>query len=114
MNVLFLSIRTQDTTTTEDTVASVKNTSYQKCFDVIVVRISLEEKPDTIEMQNQKGDCSKMNKNYFLYSKHSTRYGMSERLVEIPVSKIVREKIKHVKGVLTYDEFLAKIVGVKK
>jgi hypothetical protein len=35
---------------------------------------------------------------------------MSERLVEIPVNRTVREKIKAVKGVMSYSEFLEKVI----
>ncbi len=35
---------------------------------------------------------------------------MSERLVEIAVNRSVREKIKVVKGTMSYSEFLEKIV----
>ncbi len=35
---------------------------------------------------------------------------MSERMVEIPVYKKVRDKIKERKGILSYDQFLGKIM----
>ena len=36
---------------------------------------------------------------------------MTERMVEIPVNRTVREKIKKIKGDETYSKFLEKIVG---
>ena len=36
---------------------------------------------------------------------------MSERLVEIPVNKTVREKIKAIKGIMSYSEFLEKVIN---
>jgi len=35
---------------------------------------------------------------------------MPERLVEIPVTLVLREKIKTIKGIMTYSEFLEKII----
>jgi hypothetical protein len=35
---------------------------------------------------------------------------MSERLVEIPVDRAVRERIKEIKGVLSYSQFLDRII----
>jgi len=35
---------------------------------------------------------------------------MSERLVEIPVEKIIREQIKEIKGVKTYSQFFSEIL----
>ena len=35
---------------------------------------------------------------------------MSERLVEIPVNRMVREKIKTRKGIMSYSEFLEKVI----
>ena len=39
---------------------------------------------------------------------------MSERLVEIPVNRQVREKIKEIKGVMSYSEFLENVIIKKK
>jgi len=35
---------------------------------------------------------------------------MSERLVEVPISKQTRDDIKRVKGQLTYDQFFKQIL----
>ena len=35
---------------------------------------------------------------------------MTERMVEIPVYREVREKIKKIKGVMTYSEFLDRMI----
>jgi len=39
---------------------------------------------------------------------------MTERMVEIPVYREIREKIKEIKGVMTYSEFLENIITKKK
>lgn len=39
---------------------------------------------------------------------------MSERLVEIPVERAIREKIKEIKGVLSYSEFLEQVITEMK
>jgi hypothetical protein len=36
---------------------------------------------------------------------------MSERLVEIPVHRAVRDKLKEVKGTMSYSEFLENIIS---
>ena len=36
---------------------------------------------------------------------------MSERLVEIPVERIVRQKIKEIKGVKTYSQFINELIS---
>ena len=41
-------------------------------------------------------------------NKNTTKYSMSERLVQIPIEKRLRSEIKKVKGVLTYSEFFEK------
>jgi hypothetical protein len=35
---------------------------------------------------------------------------MAERLVEVPISKETRDELKRVKGVMTYDQFLQKLL----
>jgi len=45
---------------------------------------------------------------------NTVRYGMSERLVEIPVEREIRDKIKRKKGVDTYSEFLNKLLRSSK
>lgn len=39
---------------------------------------------------------------------------MSERLVEIPVEREIRDKIKQKKGVESYSEFLSKLLRSSK
>jgi hypothetical protein len=39
---------------------------------------------------------------------------MSERLVEIPIERTIREQIKEIKGVKTYSEFFAELLEDKK
>jgi len=36
---------------------------------------------------------------------------MSERLVEIPIERLVREKIKDLKGVKTYSQFIIELIS---
>ena len=48
-------------------------------------------------------------KNRFLYSKTTIHYTMTERMVQLPVFKEVRDKLKEQKGVLSYNDFLNKI-----
>tara|TARA_B110000438_G_scaffold3908_1_gene3954 strand:+ start:35793 stop:35909 length:117 start_codon:yes stop_codon:yes gene_type:complete len=36
---------------------------------------------------------------------------MGERLVEIPISKVLRNKIKKKKRGLTYEQYLKKLIG---
>jgi hypothetical protein len=38
---------------------------------------------------------------------------MGERLVEIPISKVLRNKIKKKKRNLTYEQYLKKLIGGK-
>jgi hypothetical protein len=45
---------------------------------------------------------------------NTVHYGMSERLVEIPVEREIRDKIKQKKGVDTYSEFLNKLLRSSK
>ena len=36
---------------------------------------------------------------------------MGERLVEIPISKVLRDKLKKKKRKLTYEQYLKKLMG---
>jgi hypothetical protein len=40
----------------------------------------------------------------------SILYTMSERLVEIPITKQTRDELKKIKGILTYEQFLREIL----
>ncbi len=42
---------------------------------------------------------------------NGVRFFMTERLVEIPVERKVRERLKIVKGTLTYSQFLRKVLS---
>jgi hypothetical protein len=37
-------------------------------------------------------------------------YDMTERLVEVPVTKEVRDTLKHEKGYLSYDQFFRRLL----
>jgi hypothetical protein len=45
-----------------------------------------------------------------LISLKSILYTMSERLVEIPITKQTRDEIKKIKGTLTYEQFLREVL----
>ena len=49
-------------------------------------------------------------KNRFLYSKSTLHYTMTERMVQLPVFKEVRDKLKIQKRELSYTQFLQKVV----
>ena len=48
-------------------------------------------------------------KNRFLYPKNTVQFFMTQRMVEIPVHKDVRNKIKIKKGIDSYSTFLEKV-----
>ena len=50
-------------------------------------------------------------KNHFLYSKSTLHYTMTERMVQLPVFKEVRDKLKEQKRELSYNQFLSKVVS---